>query len=70
MQNLFAEIKAYFLLGDIEDKAEAEILKKYKNRELESDILKIAHHGSKGSTTDGFIKAVSPKIALIGVRRK
>ena len=57
--------------GDIEEKAEKEIVKQYQNtKTLKSDILKIAHHGSKTSTTDEFLKAVQPKIALIGVRRK
>ena len=31
------------------------------------DILKVAHHGSKTSSIPEFIKAVKPKIALIGV---
>lgn len=54
--------------GDIEKKAEEEILKTYKNSKmLESDILKVAHHGSKTSTTDEFLNRVKPKIALIGV---
>ena len=54
--------------GDIEKKAEKEILETYKNSKiLESDILKVAHHGSKTSTTDEFLNKVKPKIALIGV---
>lgn len=54
--------------GDIEKKAEKEILETYKNSKiLESDILKVAHHGSKTSTTDEFLSRVKPKIALIGV---
>lgn len=54
--------------GDIEKKAEEEILETYKNSKiLESDILKVAHHGSKTSTTDEFLSRVKPKIALIGV---
>ena len=54
--------------GDIEKKAEEEILETYKNSKiLESDILKVAHHGSKTSTTDEFLNKVKPKIALIGV---
>ncbi len=56
--------------GDIEEEAEREILKRYTIKDLKSDILKIAHHGSKGSTTTEFLEAVSPKIALIGVRQK
>ena len=54
--------------GDIEKKAEEEILETYKNSKmLESDILKVPHHGSKTSTTDEFLNKVKPKIALIGV---
>ncbi len=53
--------------GDIESIAEEKIIEKYKNDELKSDIIKIAHHGSKSSSTEKFIKAVSPEIALIGV---
>jgi len=59
------------LTGDIEKIAEEQILKAYKETNiLKSSILKVAHHGSKTSTTDEFLKAVSPRIALIGVREK
>lgn len=51
--------------GDIE-KAEENLAKKYKN-ELKSTILKVAHHGSKTSTSEKFLKYVEPQIALIGV---
>lgn len=54
--------------GDIEKIAEEEMLKKYGNDGiLEADILKVAHHGSKTSSTEEFIKCVNPQIALIGV---
>lgn len=51
--------------GDIE-KAEESLAKKYKN-ELKSTILKVAHHGSKTSTSEEILKYVEPQIALIGV---
>ena len=51
--------------GDIE-KVEENLAKKYKN-ELKSTILKVAHHGSKTSTSEEFLKYVEPQIALIGV---
>ena len=56
-------------VGDIEEKAENKILEKYKNEEkrLKADVLKIAHHGSKTSSTEEFIKKVLPKNAIIGV---
>ena len=52
--------------GDIEEEAEKELVKLNKN-ELNSTILKIAHHGSKTSTTEKFLEKVNPKMALIGV---
>ena len=55
--------------GDIEEEAEKAILEQYSNNinKLQANVLKIAHHGSKTSTTEDFLKTVSPKIALIGV---
>ena len=59
--------------GDIEEVAEKEIISKYDNEifrkknMLKADILKVAHHGSKTSSTEEFLKMVKPKIALIGV---
>ena len=55
--------------GDIEQIAEKQILEEYKNnlQILKSDVLKVAHHGSKTSSTEEFVEAVKPKIALIGV---
>lgn len=59
--------KTVLFTGDIEKIAEYEIISRYaKNQKLRADILKIAHHGSKTSTTDEFLEMVSPKIALIG----
>ena len=55
--------------GDIEAIAEKAILKKYsKNLNiLKSDILKVAHHGSKTSSITEFIEKIKPKYAIIGV---
>lgn len=55
--------------GDIEETAEKEILKEYKNdlHILRSTILKVGHHGSKTSSTQVLLEVVKPKIALIGV---
>ena len=57
--------------GDIEKEAEEEIVNLYRNTEyLISDVLKVAHHGSKTSSSENFLELVKPKVALIGVRRK
>lgn len=56
--------------GDIEKVAEENIIREYKDTNLlTSNIIKIAHHGSKTSSTEGFLNFVNPKIALIGVGR-
>ena len=52
--------------GDIEAIAERELVLKCKLK-LDVDILKVGHHGSNTSTSESFLEAVSPKIALIGV---
>lgn len=63
--------KNYSMLftGDIEAIAEKAILKKYSKslNTLKSDILKVAHHGSKTSSITEFIEKIKPKYAIIGV---
>ena len=63
---------AILCTGDIEKIAENAILNKYKNNLeiLQSDILKVAHHGSKTSSSLEFLNAVKPKYAIIGVGEK
>ena len=54
--------------GDIEEKAEKEVLEKYKNTNvLNCDILKVAHHGSKSSSIQEMLEKVTPQVAVIGV---
>ncbi len=53
------------LTGDIEKKVENYLVN--QNYNLESDILKLAHHGSKTSSNYNFLKAVNPEIAIISV---
>lgn len=52
--------------GDIEEEAEELLIDKY-DKNLNSTILKAAHHGSGSSSIDEFINLVNPKIVLIGV---
>ena len=56
------------ITGDIEAKAERQII--LSGADLEADILKVAHHGSKTSTTTEFLYEVSPQVAVIQVGAK
>ncbi|VAX32052.1 DNA internalization-related competence protein ComEC/Rec2 [hydrothermal vent metagenome] len=58
------DLKVMFT-GDIEADAEESLveLKKY----LPGDVLKVAHHGSKTSSTRDFLDSVNPKAAIISV---
>ena len=49
--------------GDISSNAEKELLTSYG--ELDVDILKVAHHGSKSSSSDFFISHTLPEYAMI-----
>jgi len=50
--------------ADIDSKIEEELSKKDN---LDIDILKVAHHGSKYSSSENFLINTSPKIAVIEV---
>ena len=50
--------------GDIERVRENQLVK-ISSSNLESDIIKIPHHGSSTSSTQAFIKKVNPKVAII-----
>lgn len=65
---LFFNKFSILFTGDIEESAEKLLCEIYENTNiLNSDILKIAHHGSKSSSTLDILKSVKPQIALIGV---
>ena len=54
--------------GDIEKITEEKLVFMYeKGNVLKSIVLKVAHHGSKSSSTQKFLQLVQPQIALIGV---
>jgi len=58
---------SFLFTGDIERQVEYEIAQ--QNFHLESDVLKVPHHGSKTSSSELFLEEVSPKVAVISVSR-
>lgn len=65
--------QTFLFTGDCEIECEEEILHYYsgldvqgqKPSQLDADILKIGHHGSRTSTSQKFLDAVSPSTAVI-----
>ncbi|MBI3716861.1 MAG: DNA internalization-related competence protein ComEC/Rec2 [Betaproteobacteria bacterium] len=53
------------LTADIEKKSEQELL--LRETDLRADVLVMPHHGSKTSSTQAFLDAVQPKVALLPV---
>ena len=58
---------AILLTGDIEKEAEAHILA--TKNEVSADVVKVAHHGSRTSSTESFVAATHPRFAIISVGR-
>ncbi|OGR67720.1 MAG: hypothetical protein A2X30_09360 [Elusimicrobia bacterium GWB2_63_16] len=54
------------LTGDANSEIEAEMLRHFKSG-LQSNILKVGHHGSRTSTSDAFLARVRPDYAFISV---
>lgn len=57
---------SFLLTGDAEDAEEAWLLR-HARGDLASDVLKVAHHGSSTSSSDRFLEAVNPSLAVISV---
>ncbi len=55
---------SFLFTGDAEYPAEKILIKSY-GEFLNSDVLKIGHHGSKSSSSQRFIDAVTPEIGLV-----
>lgn len=56
---------SFMFTGDAEKKAEGEVID--LNEDINSDVLKVGHHGSTTSTIDEFLKQVNPSYAVIQV---
>jgi competence protein ComEC len=56
---------SFLFTGDILKDVEDGLI--FSRENLKSEVLKIAHHGSKTSTGENFLKNVLPKLAIISV---
>ena len=57
--------RTLLLTGDIEMSGENGMMR--ANEDLRADVVKVAHHGSKTSSTESFIAAAQPRFAVISV---
>jgi len=57
--------RSVLLPGDAEKQAEYAMLDEDAPDELQADILKVGHHGSKNSTMPEFLERVGPRLAII-----
>lgn len=55
------------LTGDAEKGIETQLLNLVPSEAFDVDILKVGHHGSKTSTSQEFLNAVTPSTSLISV---
>jgi len=53
----------FLFTGDIYDSQEKELVK--QGSDLKSSVLKLAHHGSKTSSSSEFLQAVLPQIVVV-----
>jgi competence protein ComEC len=56
---------SFLFTADIREEIEFELIG--QRASLKSTVLKVAHHGSKTSTTSQFLAAVDPEVAVISV---
>ena len=64
---IYTEFNGYkfMFMGDAGIEKEKDILDKYNLANI--DVLKVGHHGSKTSSSKGFIDEIKPKYAIISV---
>lgn len=59
---------SYMLTGDTTQKMERYVLA-VSGKSIKSTVLKVAHHGSRTSSGESFVKAVAPKFSVISAGR-
>ena len=53
------------LSGDAEKEAEADIVEKYTAKELNCDVFKLGHHGSRTSSSQELLDLATPEYIII-----
>lgn len=63
--------RSVLFVGDAERQEEAQLVATASDR-LQSEVLKVGHHGSRTSSSDAFLAAVRPGLAVIscGIRNR
>ena len=56
---------SFLFTGDMEQKAEGDLLE--SGADVRADVLKAGHHGSPTSSSEAFLTAVQPSVAIISV---
>ncbi|MBQ4090992.1 MAG: MBL fold metallo-hydrolase [Clostridia bacterium] len=56
---------SFMLTGDAEVAPESDMVAAWDKAALKCDVLKIGHHGARNATTQEFLDAVNPRIAVI-----
>jgi beta-lactamase superfamily II metal-dependent hydrolase len=59
---------AVLMAGDMEVDAEMGVLA--SGADVRAQVLKVGHHGSRTSTSTGFLLAVDPEVAIISAGRQ
>lgn len=64
---LYATYRDFSLLltGDVEGQGESLLTEQLQKTGMQADVLKVAHHGSRYSTTDAFLRTADPAVAVI-----
>ncbi len=60
----------YLNTGDATVEEEAELLSRREPATLRADVLKVGHHGSRTSTSEEFLAAVRPALAIVSAGRR
>jgi competence protein ComEC len=58
---------AFLFTGDVERESEARLAD--RGSQMDATVLKVPHHGARGSVYEPFLRAVKPQIAVVSVGR-